>query len=533
MEDVHVPPSTRTLQLANTPIQEIRFHAGIPNVKQLDLEGALVSSIEDVSLPPSLEELVLYGSKIDAVVFHSGLKNLKTLYMTGSPTTKFEVRTQSLVLETIFVTAPSIGVVKLPDCVKTASIVVHDPLGRDDFKAPLHLEDLYTTADISFLQHAEFSPNIRKISAFTGPRIDGIKFPPSLEQLGIGPFEWYALVVTCCVMSESDFQLFKKLDTRIQFKIGVSDCDADLRNTSRIELIEDVIPMEVLVLNDDAYWKRFSRPVRTNHPIAIPVSTTPALTSVTFVPTTTSPLVTATPSLEVSPTIPPTSGPHTPFVPTTRSPPLTDAPPTQAPSTPTPSSTLRSHEPGSEVTTTPPSNDAPVKESFQPMLPPVTMPTPVPISTPAPRSEEPPLLTVTTLTPSPSTARSVWSLEPPALTGAISTQVPATALETETTPSNPPSTPQDNTADMDVDTATQVITVAFVDSRVRDPRPVDVKSLKCQSHSDISSTTRIDFRCQRVVTVSTNRRHSSYLDRRAPLSLALEWPLEVVETVVC
>ncbi|GLE06917.1 hypothetical protein PINS_up016659 [Pythium insidiosum] len=259
MEDVHVPSSTRTLQLTDTPIREIRFHVGIPNVTHL----------------------VLYGSNINAAVFHSGLKNLKTLYMTGSPTTKFEVRTQSLVLETIFVTAPSIGDVKLPDCVKTASITVLDPLGRDDFKAPLHLEELFTNADISFLQHAEFGPSIRKISAFTGARIDGIKFPPSLEHLGIGPFEWYALSVTCCVMSESDFRLFKKLDTRIQFEIGVSDCDNDLRIGSRIERIEDVIPMEVLVLNDDAYWKQFSRPVRTNHPVTIPVTTTPAITSVT------------------------------------------------------------------------------------------------------------------------------------------------------------------------------------------------------------------------------------------------------------
>ncbi|GLE06916.1 hypothetical protein PINS_up016658 [Pythium insidiosum] len=79
MEDVHVPPSTSSLDLSRNRIRKLTFHDGIPNVVSLCMENTLVRDIADVILPSSLRYLYFDGANLEALVFHPGLKNLQQL----------------------------------------------------------------------------------------------------------------------------------------------------------------------------------------------------------------------------------------------------------------------------------------------------------------------------------------------------------------------------------------------------------------------------------------------------------------------
>ncbi|GLD95524.1 hypothetical protein PINS_up004201 [Pythium insidiosum] len=142
MENVHVPSSTTALTLRSNSVERIRFHPGLPNVETIDLGENPIESIEDVSLPPSLSSLYLDGANITAAIFHSGLRNLHYLMLHNNPISSFEVRTQSLALKQIIITAPSLADVKLPDSVRNAEIFVRDMQGRDDYAALANLEEL-------------------------------------------------------------------------------------------------------------------------------------------------------------------------------------------------------------------------------------------------------------------------------------------------------------------------------------------------------------------------------------------------------
>ncbi|GLD95520.1 hypothetical protein PINS_up004197 [Pythium insidiosum] len=120
MEEVHVPATTRLLYLSDNPIKEIKFHRGIPNVAYIYLLRTQIRSIENVSLPPSVRSLDLDATNIEKLVFHAGLNRLETLSALKSPTTTFEVSSHEIALRSVYLSAPTLGHVKLPNSVEHA-----------------------------------------------------------------------------------------------------------------------------------------------------------------------------------------------------------------------------------------------------------------------------------------------------------------------------------------------------------------------------------------------------------------------------
>ncbi|GLD95515.1 hypothetical protein PINS_up004192 [Pythium insidiosum] len=402
----------------HNPIKELKFHRGIQYLVSLNVERTQIQSIENVSLPPSLRMLNVEWTNIDKLVFHAGLNNLDTLYAWGSQTTTFEVSTHELALRCVFVLAPTLGHVKLPDSVETAYIHVHAPDSTNLFRAPANLEFLSTDASPSSLQHIRFGPRITSLEFKPVPVVVGVKLPPTLQKLRIGVGARWERAVACIVVSKSDFALLKQIREIHLLVMSPSQCDPGISSGARLERVDDYTDVWVLdgtvilslpevylikcsssivMFPDEAYWRRFERSTETLPPS--PPST---------------PTSSATPSTSPPPNSTPSATP-TPVVPTTTLP----APTQSSAPTPTPSPTL-------EMTTTPPPTKAPVAPTNTPVTP-----------TPSPRS-----------TPGATTTSTVPTIAPPSTTPTSSptlssapTQPPSLSLSPTPPPTRPPTEP--------------------------------------------------------------------------------------------